>query len=114
MTLADPHQVNDYRGEPFSHPIPHQTHIQNARVSFDISFSMLIHIPQVPHTPTNGQPEAHWEDIPPPVRDVAGPGRVRNLHHFDAAYQGTVDYIPQPLVDVSNSFPSAIQPPFDQ
>ena len=107
MTLADPHQVNDYRGEPFSHPIPHQTHIQNARVSFDISFSMLIHIPQVPHTPTNGQPEAHWEDIPPPVRDVAGPGRVRNLHHFDAAYQGTVDYIPQPLVDVSNSYTSA-------
>ena len=82
---------------------------------FDIPLSMLIRIPQVPLAPTNGQPEGHREDIPPPVRGVAGPGPggVQDPHHFDAAYQGTVDYVPQPLVGVSNSCPSRTRPPFD-
>jgi hypothetical protein len=49
----------------------------------------------------NGQPEGHREDIPPPVRGVAGPGRVQDPHHFDVAYQSVVDYRPQPPVGVS-------------
>jgi hypothetical protein len=62
--------------------------------------------PQVP--PANGQPEGHREDIPPPVREIAqGP------HHFDVAYQGVVDYHPQPLVGVSNLHLSSTEPPFD-
>jgi hypothetical protein len=59
--------------------------------------------PQVPPTPANGQPEGHREDISPPVRGIAGP---QDPHHFDVAYQGVVDYHPQPLVGVSNSHPS--------
>ncbi|KAF8462235.1 hypothetical protein DFH94DRAFT_699820 [Russula ochroleuca] len=45
----------------------------------------------------NGQPEIHREDIPPPVRG-ARPGRMQDPHHFDVAYQGVVDYHPQPLL----------------
>jgi hypothetical protein len=58
----------------------------------------------------NGEPERHREDIPPPVRNVAGP---QDRHHFDVAYQGVVDYHPQPLVGVSSSRPSD-EPPFDR
>ena len=55
--------------------------------------------PQVPPAPANDQPEGHQEDIPPPVRNVAGP---QDLHHFDVAYQG-----------VSNSHLPAAEPAFD-
>ena len=65
--------------------------------------------PQVPPAP--GQPEGHQEDIPPPVWNVAGP---QDLHHFDVAYRGVVDYHPQPHVGVSNSHPPAAEPAFDQ
>ena len=34
MALADRNQANDLRGDPYSHPIPHQPHILNAGVSF--------------------------------------------------------------------------------
>ena len=61
---------------------------------------------QAPPIPANGQPEGRREDIPPPVRGVAWPGRVQDPPHFDPAYQGIVDYHPQPLVGVSNSHPS--------
>ena len=64
---------------------------------------------QVPPAPANGQPERHREDMPLPVRNVAGP---QDPHHFDVAYQGAVDYHPQPLVGVSSSRPSAVEPPF--
>jgi hypothetical protein len=53
------------------------------------------------------------EDIPPPDRGVAEPGRMQDLHHIDVAYQGIVDYHPQPLV-VSNFHLSADGPLFDQ
>ena len=52
---------------------------------------------QVPPVPANNQ----REDIPPPRRGVAEPGRMQDLHHVDVAYQGIVDYRPQPLA-VSN------------
>ena len=69
---------------------------------------------QVPPAPANGQPEGHREDIPPPVRhEVAWIGRVQDLH-FDVAYEGVVDYHPQPPVDVSNSHLFATEPPFDR
>ena len=64
--------------------------------------------PQVPPAPANGQPEGHREDVHPPVRNVEDP------RHFDVAYQGAVDYHPQPLVGVGSSRPSAVEPPFDQ
>ena len=72
--------------------------------------------PQIPPTPAIGQPEleGHREDIPPPVWGVAVPGRVQDPHYVDVAYQGVVDYHPQPLVGVSNTRPSATKPPFDQ
>ncbi|KAF8482598.1 hypothetical protein DFH94DRAFT_680642 [Russula ochroleuca] len=50
----------------------------------------------VPPAPANGEPEGHREDIPSPVRGVAGPGRVQDPLHFDVAYQGVVDHL-QPL-----------------
>jgi hypothetical protein len=52
---------------------------------------------QVQPAPAHGQPEAHHEDLPPPVKDVAWPGRVQDSHHYDNAYQGVVDYHPQPF-----------------
>jgi hypothetical protein len=61
---------------------------------------MLICIPlQVPHAPANNR----REDIPPPDRGIAEPGRMQDPHphHIDVAYQGIVDYHPQPLA-VSN------------
>ena len=67
--------------------------------------------PQVPPALANGQPGGHQEGIPPPVRNVAGP---QDLHHFDVAYQGVVDYHAQPLVGVSDSHPSAAEPAYDQ
>lgn len=60
-------------------------------------------LPQALPFSANGQPEGRREDIPPPVRGVAWPGRVQDLPHFDPAYQGIVDYHPHPLVGVSNS-----------
>jgi hypothetical protein len=80
---------------------------QNAWVSFrhrtfclyNCSFHQCV--PQIPPA-VNGQPEIHREDIPPPVRG-ARPGRMQDPHHFDVAYQGVVDYHPQPLLGVSNS-----------
>jgi hypothetical protein len=47
---------------------------------------------QVPLAPANNQ----RVDIPPPGR-VAEPGRMQDLHHIDVAYQGIVNYHPQPL-----------------
>ncbi|KAH9995125.1 hypothetical protein BJV77DRAFT_272522 [Russula vinacea] len=88
MPFADPHQANDFPGDPFLRPIPHQHHdyaLQNAAA-------------WVPPAPANGQPEGH-RDIPPPGRGVARPGRVQDPDHFDMAYQGIVDYHPQPLLD---------------
>jgi hypothetical protein len=52
---------------------------------------------QVPPAPAHGQPEGHREDVPPPVGGVAGPGRMQDPHYIDMAYQGIVDYRPQPL-----------------
>jgi hypothetical protein len=126
MPLSDPHQADDFPGEPFLHAIPHPLHdhaLQNARVSFRHRVILpfpnprsLMSIPsQVPPAPANGQLEGH-RDIPPPVRGVTGPGtsRVHDPDHFDVAYQGIVDYHPQPLLDVSNSHPSASGAPFAQ
>ena len=64
---------------------------------------------QVPPAPIDNQ----REDIPPPNRGVAEPGRIQDLHHIDVAYQGIVDYHPQPLA-VSNFHLSADGPLFDQ
>ena len=118
MALADPHQANDFPGDRFAHSIPHQPHNhaqQNAWVSFrhwvllpftNVRSSICIP-PQVPPALANGQPEGHREDIP-------RPGRVQDPHHFDVAYQGIVDYHPQPLVGVSNPHLSSTESPFDQ
>ena len=64
---------------------------------------------QVPPVPANNQ----RDDIPPPRRGVAEPGRMQDLHHVDVAYQGIVDYRPQPLA-VSNFHLSADGSLFDQ
>jgi hypothetical protein len=48
-----------------------------------------------------------------PARGVAGSGRQQDPHRFDLAYQGVVDYQPQP-VGVSISHLSATEPPLDQ
>jgi hypothetical protein len=64
---------------------------------------------QVPPAPVNNQ----REDIPPPNRGVAEPGRMQDLHHIDVAYQGIVDYHPQPLA-VSNFHFSAYGPLLDR
>ena len=90
MALADPHHANDFPGDPFFHPIPHQPN-QNAWVScrHRVHFVFNIIPPQVPPAPVNGQPEGHREDIPPQVRGIAGPGRVHIVHQ---------DYHPQPYV----------------
>jgi hypothetical protein len=61
---------------------------------------------QVPPAPANNR----REDIPPPNRGVAEPGR---MHHIDVAHQGIVDYRPQPLA-VSNFHLSADETLFDQ
>ena len=115
-------QANDFPGDSFLHSVQYQPHnhaLQNAWVSFRhqgiLSFththsSMCIPL-QVPPAPANGQPEDHWEDIPPPVRNVARP---QDPHHFHVAYQGAVDHHPQPLVGVSSSRLSAGEPPFDR
>lgn len=58
------------------------------------------HLPcvfQAPPAPANGQPEGHREDIPPPIRGIGGPGRAQDPHHVDVAYQGMIDYQPQPF-----------------
>ena len=122
----DPHQaqnqVNDFLGDPFLLSIQYQPHnyaLQNAWVSFrhqdilpftHVHSSMCIPL-QVPPAPDNDQLEGHREDILLPVRNIAGP---QDPHHFDVAYQGAVDYHPQPLVGVSGSRPSAAESPFDQ
>ena len=66
--------------------------------------------PQVPPAAANNQPE----NIPPPDRGVAEPARMQDLrvHHIDVAYQGIVDYHPQPLA-VSNFHLSAARPLVD-
>jgi hypothetical protein len=107
MDLPERHQANDFLPEapPPDPSIPHQyNHVpQNAWVSFRYwNFYAGAHpstcIPlQVQPAPAHGQPEAHHENLPPPVRDVAGPGRVQDPHHYDMAYQGVVDYRPQPF-----------------
>jgi hypothetical protein len=53
---------------------------------------------QVPPAPGHGEPEGHHEEIPPPAGGVAGPGRVQDPHRTDVAYQGILDFRPQPLV----------------
>jgi hypothetical protein len=70
----------------------------------DAHLSMCIPL-QVPPTPTNDQ----REDIPAPDRRVAEPGRMQD-RHVDVAYQGIVDYHPQPLA-VSNFRLSVDGPP---
>jgi hypothetical protein len=62
---------------------------------------------QVTPAPANNQ----REDIPD--RGIAEPGRMRDLNHIDVAYQGIVDYQPQPLA-VSDFHLSANGPDFDQ
>jgi hypothetical protein len=122
MAPANAHQASGVPRDPFIQAVPHQPHNhaqQNAWVSFrrwDILHSTSTHssmcIPQVPPAPPNGQREGHREDIPPPVRDIAGPQDPR---HFDVAYQGdVVDYHPQPIVGVSDSHLSATEPLFRQ
>ena len=69
---------------------------------------------QVPRAPDNGRPEGHWEDMPPPVRDAAGPGGVQDPHRFNAVYQGVVGHHPQQLAGVSDSHLSATEPPFNR
>jgi hypothetical protein len=64
---------------------------------------------QVPPAPANNQ----REDIPPPDRGVAELGRIQDLHHIDMAYQGIIDYHPQPLA-VSNFYLSADRSLSDQ
>ena len=64
---------------------------------------------QVPRAPTNNQPE----DITPPGRGITEPGRMQDPHHIDVAYQGIVDYHPQPLA-VSDFHLSTDGPLFDQ
>jgi hypothetical protein len=64
---------------------------------------------QVPPAPANNQ----REDIPRLDRGVAELGRIQDLHHIDVAYEGIVDYHPQPLA-VSNFHFSADGPLFDQ
>jgi hypothetical protein len=61
---------------------------------------------QAPPVPANGPPEGHREDIPPPIRGIAGPGRAQDPHHVDVAYQGIIDYYPQPFAvsDFHRSF----------
>ncbi|KAN0115594.1 hypothetical protein V8E52_006713 [Russula decolorans] len=73
--------------DPFPHSIPHQ---------------LYNHAPQnvwVPPAPGHGEPEGHHEEIPPPAGGVAGPGRVQDPHRTDVAYQGILDFRPQPLVN---------------
>ena len=67
--------------------------------------------PQVPPAPANGPLERYWEDISPLVSGVSGPGSMQDPHHLDVAYHGVVDYHPQLLVCVTNSYLS--EPPFD-
>ena len=105
---------------------PHATYpsyvLQNAMVSFQHqcilsstnAHSSLCLPPQVPPAPANGEPEGHREDIPPPVRGVAEPGRMQDPMHFDVAYQGVVDYHHQPLVGVSNSHLLTAEPPYQR
>ena len=69
---------------------------------------------QVLPASANGGPGGHREDIPLIVRGVFEPGRVQDPLPFDVAYQGVVDYYPQPPVGVSNSHLSTTEPPFDQ
>lgn len=112
-----PNQADDFPGDPFPHPIPQQP--QNAWVSFrplvvkDVHSPPMCVPPQFPPFPANGQPEVHWEDVPPPVQGAAGP-EARDPGLLDPAYQGVVDYHPQLLVGVSNPHPSATKSPFDQ
>jgi hypothetical protein len=80
--------------------------ILNTLLNAYISICILL---QVPPTPANNQ----QEDIPLPDRGVAEPGRMEDLHHIDVAYQGIVDYHPQPLA-VSNFHLSADGSLFDQ
>ena len=61
---------------------------------------------QAPPAPANGQPEGHREDIPPPIRGTA----VGPAQEVDMAYQGIINYRPQPFA-VSGSFRSTIGPP---
>jgi len=86
MALSDPHQASDFPGDPFLHSIPHQSH------------NHALQDPWVPSSPANDQPDGNREDIPPPVSDDTGPGIVQDPRHVDVAYQGVVDYHPQPLV----------------
>jgi hypothetical protein len=52
---------------------------------------------QVPPAPGHGQPEGYREDMPLPVGCAIGPGRDEDPHRIDMAYQGIVNYRPQPL-----------------
>lgn len=65
--------------------------------------------PQAPPA-GHGQPEAHRNNIAPPLGSSIGPGRVEDPHRVDMAYQGIVDYRPQPLA-VSIFHLSATEPP---
>ncbi len=117
MTAADSHNANGFSADAPSRYIPRQPPnpaLENARVSLqhhvhppysNAHLSMCIPL-QVPPAPANNQ----REDIPPPDRGFAEPGR---MHHIDVAYQGIVDYHPQPLA-VSDFRLSADGPHFDQ
>jgi hypothetical protein len=121
MATADSHQPNGFSADAFSRYIPHQLPNlapENAWVSFQLNIVYILlnaylsmRIPlQVPPAPVDNQ----HEDIPPPGRGVvAEPGRMQDLHHVDVAYQGIVDYRPQPLA-VSNFHLSVDRSLFDQ
>jgi hypothetical protein len=116
MATADSHQPNGFSADAFSHRryIPRQLPQadlapENAWVSLQLnivyillnahlSMCIPLQVAPAPAGPVNNQ----LENIPPPGRGVvAEPARMQDLHHFDVAYQGIVDYHPQPLA-VSN------------
>ena len=101
MDAADSHQTTGFSADAYSPYVPHQPlnlALENAWVGLHIVYPLLnahlsMCIPlQVPPAPANNQ----REDMPPPGR-VAEPGRMHDLHHIDVAYQGIVNYHPQPL-----------------
>ena len=112
MAAANSHEANG-----FSRYIPHQppglarenawVSLQHCNVLLNAHLSMCIPL-QVPPAAANNEPE----NMPPPDRGVAEPARMQDLHHIDMAYQGIVDYHPQPLA-VSNFHLSAARPLFD-
>ena len=81
--------------------------LQHHDVLLDAHSSICIPLQVLPAAADNQR-----EDIPPPDRGVAEPARMQDMYHVDVAYQGIVDYHPQPLA-VSNLHLSAAGPLFD-